>query len=36
MWTIKLEDYVPDIYNLSFTYTGAFSRINLKDEHKGE
>ncbi|XP_042858870.1 venom phosphodiesterase-like [Penaeus japonicus] len=29
---IKLKDYVPDIYDLAYTYSGAFGRISLKNE----
>jgi len=34
MWTIKLKDYIPDIYDIAYTFTGAFSRINLKSGHE--
>lgn len=33
---IKLKDYVPDIYDLAYTYSGAFGRISLKNESEGE
>lgn len=33
---IKLKDYIPDIYDAAFTYTGAFSRISPKNKSEGK
>lgn len=35
-YVIKLADYIPDIYDLAYTYTGAFPRIDPKNESEGE
>ncbi|XP_047480634.1 LOW QUALITY PROTEIN: venom phosphodiesterase 2-like [Penaeus chinensis] len=32
---IKLQDYVADIYDLAYTYSGAFGRISLKNDSEG-
>lgn len=31
-FVIQLEDYIPDVYDSAYTYTGAFTRIDPKDE----
>lgn len=33
---IKLMDYIPDIFDLAYTYTGAFPRIDPKNKSEGE
>lgn len=33
---IKLKDYIPDIYDLAYTYTGAFPRLDPKNESEGK
>lgn len=34
-FVIKLEDYIPDVYDAAYTYTGAFTRIEPKDQSDG-
>lgn len=35
-YVIKLADYIPNIFDLAYTYTGAFPRIDPKNESEGE
>ena len=34
-WTINVADYIPDIYDRAYVRTGAFARIDPKDESDG-
>lgn len=33
---IKLVDYIPNIYDVAYTFTGAFPRIDPKNKSEGE
>ena len=33
---IKLTDYIPNIYDVAYTYNGAFPRIDSKNKSEGE
>jgi predicted AlkP superfamily pyrophosphatase or phosphodiesterase len=35
-WVIKLSDYISDVYDSAYTYTGAFTRIDPKNESDGK
>lgn len=35
-YVIKLVDYIPDVYDLAYTYTGAFPRLDPKNESDGK